>query len=61
MTRSKRLTPFCPRDLGGELTHELAEGLRTVTVLPLRVIFAIQEPDCIVDVATLRRAFLPAP
>ena len=45
----------------GELTHELAEGLRTVTVLPLRVIYAVQEPDCMVDVATVRRAFLPTP
>jgi hypothetical protein len=45
----------------GELTHELVEGLRTITVLPRRVIYAIQEPDRIVDVATVRRAFLPAP
>ncbi len=38
----------------GRLTRELSEGLRTITVLPLRVIYAIEEQDCIVDVATVR-------
>jgi len=38
----------------GDLSQELAEGLRTITVLPLRVIYAVQEQDRIVDVATVR-------
>ncbi len=45
----------------GDLTGELAEGLRTATVLPLRVIYAVQEDDRIVDVATVRLVFLSAP
>jgi len=38
-----------------DLTRELAEGLRTATVLPLRVIYEVQAADRIVDVATVRR------
>jgi mRNA-degrading endonuclease RelE of RelBE toxin-antitoxin system len=39
----------------GDLTRELAEGLRTTTVLPLRVIYEVHDVDRIVDVATVRR------
>jgi hypothetical protein len=39
----------------GDLTSDLAEGLRTATVLPLRVIYAVAESDRVVDVATVRR------
>ena len=42
-------------DPSSDLTSELAEGLRTVTVIPLRVIYAVQAADCIVDVATVRQ------
>jgi mRNA-degrading endonuclease RelE of RelBE toxin-antitoxin system len=38
----------------GEMTQELSEGLRTTTAMPLRVIYAVQDDDKIVDVATVR-------
>jgi hypothetical protein len=44
-----------------DLTSELAEGLRTAIVLPLRVIYVVQEQDRIVDVATVRGIIPSAP
>jgi hypothetical protein len=44
----------------GEMTRELAEGLRTATALPLRVIYAVQQDDKIVDVATVRMVEPPS-
>jgi hypothetical protein len=38
----------------GEMTRELAEGLRSATAIPLRVIYAVEDEDKIVDVATVR-------
>jgi hypothetical protein len=48
-------------DPSGDPTKELAEGLRTVIVLPLRVTYAVQEDDRTVDVAIIRRVFSPTP
>ncbi len=45
----------------GEFTGELVEGLRSANVLPLRIIYTVEESDRIVDVATVRRIYLPAP
>jgi hypothetical protein len=39
----------------GELTSELGEGLRTVTIASLRIIYPVREDDRAVDVATVRR------
>jgi len=42
-------------------TTDLAEGLRALTVVPLRVIYAVREADCIVEVATVRRVVVSLP
>lgn len=43
------------REPRSSLSLELTEGFWTITVLPLRVIYAVSEPDRTVEVATLRR------
>ena len=57
----KAIDALLSSDPLGDLTRELAEGLRAATVLPLRVIYAVGEADRIVDVATVRRVFPSAP
>jgi mRNA-degrading endonuclease RelE of RelBE toxin-antitoxin system len=36
------------------MSREVSEGLRAITVLPLRVIYVVRTPDRIVDVASVR-------
>ena len=48
-------------DPSGDLTKELAEGLRTAIVLPSRVISSVQVDDRTVDVAMVRLVFSPTP
>jgi len=44
---------------GESFKHELREGLRELTVSPLRVLFIVREEDRLVEVSKVR--YLPSP